>query len=322
MGHSDFLTQSLFENGLPARPEKLSPQQQREIALAGTPEERAEFTRYVAVHVEHYQQGLSSCASLIQRAGRTKTPGGLWFYGEGGSGKSFLLTSVAEAHPPYETDTGPVFPVLIVTLAGRVTASALMAMLLLQMGSDIRFLTNQDNGDLERTLVTALKASGVRAIIFDEAHHLWGVNSSSKKIDAGMGGVVGNTIKRIHDDSGVAFIFAGILKLKALVDKDTQLSSRWAGCRVLTPFENDTKFRGLLATLDAAIPMPTPAGLADDKLASQIHQACEGNFRVLKHMLAEAVYMASIENSISLTRDHFRRTYIDVKCADVTPFDE
>lgn len=322
MGHRDFDTQSLFGKGVPSFPEKLSPEQQREQALAGTPEERAEFTRNVAVHVEHYRLGLQTCASLIKRAGRTNKPGGLWVYGDGGSGKSFLLNSVAEAHPPYETETGPIFPVLMVTLPGRVAESTLMAMLLMQMGCDIRFIANQSNDDLETTLVTALKASGVRAIIFDEAHHLWGVNSSSKKAASGLGGVVGNTLKRIYDRSGVAFIFSGIRQLKLIVDVDPQLSTRWAGNRLLTPFGNDVSFRGILAALDKAIPMPEPADLAANKLASKIHVACQGHFRTLKDLLAEAVYLASVENAPSLTREHFRRSYIDIYCSETTPFDK
>lgn len=322
MGHRDFDTQSLFGQRADSHPGKLTPQQQREIALAGSPADRAEFTRFVAIHVEHYRQGFQSCESLIERAGRTNRPGGLWFYGEGGSGKSFLLKSVVEAHPPYETETGPVFPVLMITLPGRVAESTLMAMLLLQMGSDIRFIASQDNQQLEATLVAALKASGVRAIIFDEAHHLWGINQSSKKADSGLGGLVGNTIKRIHDDSGVAYIFSGIPELKPMVEKSRELYSRWRGSRVLQPFENDAKFRALLGALDQAIPMPKPAGLSGEKLASQIHKACEGNFRLLKSLLAEVVYLASVENSSSLTLDHFHRCYIDLNCADTTPFEE
>lgn len=322
MGHRDFDTQSLFGKEPPPSPEKLSPQQQREQALAGTPEERAEFTRNVAVHVEHYRLGLQTCGSLIKRAGRTNKPGGLWIYGDGGSGKSFLLSSVAEAHPPYETETGPVFPVLMVTLPGRVAESTLMAMLLLQMGCDIRFIANQSNDDLEKTLISALKASGVRAIIFDEAHHLWGVNSTSKKIASGMGGVVGNTLKRIYDRSGVAFIFSGIPQLKLIVDATPELFSRWTGNRLLIPFGNDVSFHGLLIALDQAIPMPEPANLGADKLSSQIHAACKGNFRMLKDLLAEVVYLASVENVASLTREHFRQSYIDIYCSETTPFDK
>jgi Cdc6-like AAA superfamily ATPase len=322
MGHRDFDTKSLFGNETAHLPEQLSPQQQREQALSGTPEERAEFTRNVAVHVEHYRVGLQTCASLIKRAGRTNRPGGLWIYGDGGSGKSFLLNSVVKAHPPHESGAGPIFPVLMISIPGRVSESTLLAMLLLQMGCDILFIANQSNNELEETLVNALKASGVRAIIFDEAHHLWGVNSSSKKTASALGGVVGNTLKRIYDLSGVAFIFSGINQLKRIVDADPQLFTRWAGSRLLTPFEDDASFRGILTALDEALPMPQPANLSSKKIASQIHEACQGHFRTLKSLLAEVVYLASVENSPSITREHFRRCYIDIYCSETTPFDK
>lgn len=289
--------------------------------MAGTPQQRAEFTMDVPIHVEHFRLGHQSIGSLIDRAGRTDKPGGLWIFGDGGSGKSFLLKSVVDAHPPHDTETNCIFPVLMITLEGRVVESELLAMLLMQLGCDIHFIAKQSNADLRETLIEAIKASGVRLVIFDEAHHLWGISASSKKTDVGMGGQIGNTIKRIYDATGVAFVFAAIYKLKPIVDGDPQLFTRWLGQLPLQPFADDAQFRGVLMALDEAIPMPERGNLAQNDFASQLHQASAGYFRVLKTLLAEAVYIASLANAPRLEAEHFRRAYANMFCAETTPFD-
>lgn len=321
MGHSDFLTRPLLREG-EATPETRSPEERREAALASAPHDRSEFTRHVPVHVEYYELALQTIKAIIARADRTNRPGGLWIYGEGGSGKSFILDATLTEFPPRDTETNYVCPVLKITLEGRVVESDLLAMLLIKLGCDVRFIANQKNSELKKNLVSAIKASGVKLIVFDEAHHLWGITPTSKKIDAGMGGVIGNTVKRLYDDTGVGFVFAGIPKLKELVDKDRQLSSRWLGSLALEPFSDLVQFRGLLGSLDEAIPMREPCGLAEEVLASKILAACEGNFRALKALLAETVYLASVDNAPSISKDYLRQAYTVLFCTAQTPFDQ
>lgn len=317
--HSDFLTQPLFRTP-GALPPKPSPLEQRENALKGSAIDKSEFTRHVPIHVDQFQLGLENITGLIERAGRTNTPGGTYIFGEGGVGKSFIFDAIMAAYPAYETETSYICPVIKLIFDSRVDEAPFYSMLLLKLGCDINFIAKLTVAELKSSFISAARASGLRLIAFDEAHHMWGITPSSRGKPS-MGGRLGNSIKRTYDDTGVAFVFAAIPELKPLVDKDRQSNTRWTGDLVLAPFSDLTKFRGVLMALDQAIPLLEPSNLAEEGLAVEILTACKGYFRPLKSLLAEAVYLAAIDNAPCLNREHLRRAYRALYCALETPFD-
>jgi len=321
MGHKDFVTAPLFDNNaLHSTASVPSPVEQRASALKGTAAERAEFTRHVSVDVDGYRLANKYIDGLIARSEWTRHPGGFWILGDGGVGKSFILDAVYRRYPPSETQTTRYCPILILSFASRPSESDILISLLLQLGQDPGTLSYQNNSELEEILLEALPACKVLGILFDEAHHLW-LNTKAKRIADRQGGRLGDFLKVFYDRSGLAYIFAGTSGLENLLESDTQASTRWAGKIKLQPFADDEKFRGLLYSLDEALPMQEQMGLSCEPLASQLFNATLGNFRLLKALLAEAVFIAASEGMPKLTTKHLALAYFAIFCVEATPFD-
>lgn len=319
MGHADFLTDPLFSERVGPPPALMSPAERRAAALAGTPEERAEFTRTVSINVDGYRVASQFVENLVNRSRRTDRPGGLWLLGEGGVGKSFVLESIYERHQPWETLEARCCPVLTLSFDARPAESDILLSLLLQLGQHPGSLSYQKNADLRDILLDAFPACGVLAILFDESHHLW-LSTQAKRVVDRIGGRLGDFLKRLYDTSGLAFIFAGTPGLERLYETDSQAKTRWPGMLKLELFGNDAKFRGLLATLDEALPMPELSGLSEEPLATQLHESTRGNFRLLKNLLADAVLLAASEGAPKLTAIHLAQAHFQTFCTEITPF--
>jgi hypothetical protein len=324
MGHADFRSFELFNQaGRPPLADDgtvLTGEALRQQMLLASPQVRAEYARTVSVAVDGYRLGVEFADNLIARSRRTSCPGGLWLIGDGGVGKTFIVDAIYQKYAPVETPEARYCPVLQLSFDSRPAESEILLSLLLQLGQDPATLHYQRNADLEKIVLEALPACQTLAILFDEANHLW-LNTRAYRVVDRLGGRLGDFLKRFYDKSGLAFIFAGTSGLQRLLDEDTQASTRWSGRLKLAPFEYDDRFVGLLGALDEALPMHEPAGLATEALAPLLYASTKGNFRLLKGLLAEAVYFAAVDNAPRMTRAHLARAHFLLFCSDTSPFD-
>lgn len=323
MGYADMSTGNLFL-AQPLRPEVANtPQEARHEAMLGTPAERAEFLRRVYVQTDQFKFSFEFISNLIDRAKRTKFPGGLWLIGDGGTGKSFLLERIYRGYPPIDTDLSRIVPVLAISLNEKTSESSILSSMLLQLGQDPELLHYKNNDDLREQAVDALQATGTRAILFDESHHIWLKPNGSGRSTDRSGGSVGGSLMRLYDRTGLAMIFAGTPGLEKVLElNDKQSNTRWEGRVRLTEFAFDGKFLGLLAALDEAMPFPEKSSLAEEGRAKKIHLATKGNFRSLKNFLAEAVYLAAESNSPCVKDEHLRQAFYRNYGFQLNPFDD
>lgn len=285
-----------------------TPEKIRQEMMSKKPEDRAEYTRSVAIRVDHYRHSLDYIDNLINRSARSSRPGGVWVIGDGGVGKSFILDAIHRCYPPTETDYYRNCPVLSLAFDSRPAESDILLTLLLQLGQHPDTITYKRNSDLVAILLDALAACKTQAILFDEAQHLW-LNTRAYRIADRVGGRLGDFLKRLYDDSGLAFVFAGTSGLEDLLDKDTQARTRWSGRLKLTPFQFDNYFVGVLNALDEALPMENSSGLGTPKFAEPIFKSSQGNFRLLKNLIAEAVYIAASDKSPKILQEHLARAH-------------
>lgn len=288
-------------------------------ALDGTPAQKADFVRQVKVNVEGFNQARKFIDNMLARAKHTRKPGGLWILGSGGVGKSFILDDIYYRYPPQETQSSRYTPVLSLSFEGTPVWSTILLSLILQLGQDPDLLHYRKNDDLRDYLVDALPQCGTVAIMFDEAQHLW-LNTKAKRVQDRMGGALGDAIKRLYDDLQVAFIFTGTPGLIKVYEEDAQAKTRWSGLLQLQEFEFDSRFIGLLKALEEAIPLEEQSQLTDQSTALKLYQASKGNFRLLKDLLAEAVFLAANENSVSISTKHLANAFFNRFCAVENPF--
>ena len=289
--------------------------------MAGTAADRSEFVRSVSVNVDDYSHGMRFMEGLIGRASRSNTPGGLWLLGNGGQGKSFMLEAIARKHPPRETTSCRHCEAILIPLSSRPSTSDILLTILMALGQSPEMLRYQKNTELESIAIEAMAHCSVKVLLFDESQHLWlSTKGGVKRGVDRLGGQLGDFLKRLYDKSGVAFVFAGTPGLQELINGDAQASTRWAGVLRLAPFENDVNFMALLASLSKALPMEEPSNLIEETLRTQIHTATQGNFRRLKNLLAEAVFLAASAGDKSVRREHLANAYFQVFCSMETPF--
>lgn len=322
MGLRDYQTISLFSLPEGQHKQQIStPQELRKAAMRGKPSDRSEFARSVSIDVDNYRLASRFMNALLDRAKRSKCAGGLWILGNGGQGKSFILESFIRRHPPSETTEGRNCSVLLLPFRGRPAVSEILLTILLQLGQNPDTLKSQSNTDLQGIVERAIAHCGVKMILFDEAQHLWLLaNANPKRIKDRLGGHLGDLLKTLYDNTGVAYVFAGTPGLDVILEEETQANTRWTGVLRLEPFEYDQKFRGILETLDEALPMEERAGLSGEELSAKIYEASGGNFRKLKNFIADAVYLAADEGAKSIQNQHFASAYFRMYCTENTPF--
>lgn len=292
----------------------------RDEAISGSPEQKQHYFLNVTVQVEGFAKARKFVDALLDRRTRLLKPGGLWVIGDGGVGKSFILNDIYQRYPYLDTSIARITPLIWLSFRSRPSASDLLCTMLLQLGQDPSLMRNQSNDHLEDSLIEALKSCGTLGILFDEAHHLW-LSSSTRRIKDRVGGPVGDLLKRIYDATNIAYIFSGTPGLVSAVFADGQVSSRWPGVITLKQFDLDEQFYGLLDALDKALPLAKVSGLAHQrKLAESIHLSTSGNFRLIKNLLAEALFLAAKENAEKLEMRHLAESHFITFCDGTNPF--
>ena len=314
---ADLQSEYLFAEPAPDIVPGLDPQQERARAMAGTPDDRAQYVLDVPIAFDEYRRANKYIDALLARAKVAKKPGGLWIIGEGGRGKSFILERLLKRLKPVEGDHRRLSPVLYLTFEARPSIGEIYIRLLVQLGQDPRSLKGLSLKELRDTLRDAVKTAGVLLIAFDEAQHLWVLATKKSKGEAG--GALGATLKRLYDFLGVAFVFIGTPPLDEIRRQDEQ-TTRWPGLSFLKAFVYNEEFLGVLATLDQCLPMPERANLIDSKLSKAIFDSCRGSFRLLKMLLAEAVRSASQNGEKNISCVHFAEAHFVVHCSEDHPF--
>ncbi|MFQ6332644.1 TniB family NTP-binding protein [Methylophilus sp. 3sh_L] len=290
----------------------------RQHALNGTPAQKYAFMENVAINVDSFQNARDFIDALLMRTTRAKRPGGLWIVGEGGVGKSFILADLINRYPQMDTDVARITPVLGISFEERPSVSSILIELLIQLGQDPQLIHYRRNADLQRMLIDALPSCGTMAIFFDEAQHLWLTARSRKSLDR-KGGALGDFIKQLYDKTHVAFIFCGTPGLTEIFKEDSQANTRWSGTLQLKSFNYDSVFIGLLKVLDQAAPLREECGLAKN-YAEKLYQSTRGNFRLLKRLLAEAVYIAAMQDADKLSAEHLAEAHFGIFCDQENPF--
>lgn len=317
MNYVDLESEHLFAEGKEQTVNAINPKEERALAMAGGPDDRAQYVLDVPVAFDGYRKANKYIDALLARAKVSSKPGGLWIIGEGGRGKSFILERLLKRLKPVEGEHRRYCPVLYITFESRPSIGEIYIRLLIQLGQDPRSLKGLTLKELRDILKDAVGTAGVLLIAFDEAQHLWVLSTKKSKDDAG--GTLGAALKRLYDFLGVAFVFIGTPPLDKIRSRDQQ-STRWPGLSFLQAFQFNDEFLGILAALDECLPMPQKANLIDPNLSKQIFESSRGSFRLLKMLLAEAVRIASQSGAKLISQGHLAEAHFLVHCAEETPF--
>ena len=301
-------TRSLWGE-LPKSPprQKLSPEELRARAIAGSLDEKLTYFGDRVVFTAAFEQAIDTAGRLMKYALSMPEPGGLQILAAGGSGKTFLKKNLLEEYPAVDSLYKLVVPFVAIELLSTDGEKELLAGILAQCGERLNpslFTANE----LENKIVDAFKEVGVHGLYIDEANRLDTATKNSRK-DGHKLGPIGERLKLIHGRTKVAFIFAGTPELEALLDSDPQYSTRWSAKVRLAPFELNDEFRGVIHALAEALPLPGETDFSNPAFAEAMWCACAGNFRVLKKLLCDALVAAYEDKAGRILPTHLAKAW-------------
>lgn len=294
--------------------------EKRKRALAGTPQERAAFLKEdVFIKTPDVIAVTSAIDDLFRYKKEVpKYAAGFRVCAPGGMGKDTIMEYYNRKYPPKRTERRLVRPILHVSLESTAAPGTLLRTFLDQV--DCYHTSRHSNKDLRDMLLDAMERCETKAIFINEAQHL--VPVSHHRHESRLAGVAGDWFKTFVDKTSSLFILLGVPGWDAVFNADKQLGTRIPLRYEYREYALDRHFIGILAALDAAIPMPEPAELAKPPLAPAIHKACRGNWRNLSILLHDAIFIASKRGSPRIERKDLASAYRLKFSRDDNPFEQ
>lgn len=226
---------------------------------------------------------LDECRQLSKLGGE---PECILVTGDTGAGKTSLINKYLELNSRKRTYEGTSVPVLSTTLPGAANSVLLFQQILADLKHPFPFESTNEV-ELRKKIKTLLHNCQVELIIIDEFQHL--IERKNLNILA----ETANSIKSLIVDTKVPMALFGMPYSSVIMDKVSQLTSRFERRRDLCPFrlsnaEDIKTYRTFLFMLEDAMDLPEQSDLASEEMAFRLYAYSSGNFRKLKNLLNDA----------------------------------
>jgi hypothetical protein len=280
-------------------------------AAAAPPRTIAEVIDRAFAFLPSVTTALDVIEDAIEEVGQVKYPGGVLITGAGGTGKSAILDQVLRRHPTKKMRLELISPALYLKFDVRLSVPTFLRAILAALDHPC---TSADPM-LQDTVVAALKACQVKALLLDEVHHLLLVRSE-RRSETRQTGDVGDTIKSIADKVGLVCVMAGLPGLSKALAADSQFESRWPARITLENMACDAHFTAMLNVFDCALQQrgffTLCPGFAEGHIPRDVHRITQGNLRVLKMLVRRTATIAAREGSKFITSEHVKRAAVRI----------
>ncbi len=274
-------------DGTDAQPEERQEGEARRARLARIERIRITYPRWQRIIDE-----IGRCHEMF---GLAAEPQCLLLVGPTGAGKSTLVASYAQRHPPVVSELDSGRPVVHATIPTPATIKALAATLLAALG-DPRAAYGTV-GSMTYRLTQFFRDCGVELLILDEVQHFR--DRDSRKVLENAS----NWLKTLIKETGVACVLVGLQgEAEEVVRLNRQLARLFGDAHVLLPFawdehqpETVQEFRTFLGLLDGMLPLPEPSALAERDRARRLYLASEGIVAYLMELVRRATYLAVVQ---------------------------
>lgn len=274
--------------------------------------ERARYVESLTIAIPQFVSCVQLIDGLIEKSGALADPGGLRVIGAPGVGKSCVHTHIVRNHPATDGPSGRRCPILSISTVSEPTTNQIVTEMLRAVG--YHYSSSQTAADKTEILMSAVRACHVKVVLVDEFQQV---------VEGGRGKIanaIADWFKRFYDDTQVPIVFFGTPTASKVFEINTQLATRISATFEIAPLGYDATFVGLLRAFDQALPMDEPCGLGESRLAQAIHRATEGNLRMLKKLLKEAVLVAATDEAPALRDTDFQRAFFRVAGSRPNPF--
>jgi hypothetical protein len=258
---------------------------------------RARLRRLERIRITYprWQRIVDEIGRCHEMFGLAAEPQCMLLVGPTGAGKSTLVGSYAQGHPPVVSELGSGRPVVQATIPTPATIKALAATLLAALG-DPRAAYGTV-GSMTYRLTQYFRDCQVELLILDEVQHFR--DRDSRKVLENAS----NWLKTLLKETGVSCVLVGLQgEAEEVVRVNRQLARLFGDAHVLLPFvweerQPDTvrEFRTFLDLLDEMLPLPERAGLAEHETARRLYLASEGIVAYLMELVRRATYLAVVQ---------------------------
>lgn len=244
-------------------------------------------------------------------------PFGCLLLSKGGLGKTTLCKAIVKKHPKYiKTENNinkTIIPVFYIEIPSPATVKSVASSMLKALNDPAPF--SGTTGQLNHRLVTLLKACETKLIFMDEFHHLFDLQTSTKRMNT----VVCNWIKTlINETTDICFCLVGLPEFESLLKMDTQLARRFPYSFTLNPLQikKYDEFSTLHAFLlqieknvETKLDIRFEPALSNKLLAMQIYIATSGNHAYLMLLIENCLLQAMNNNKKIITTEFFSKAW-------------
>jgi hypothetical protein len=203
---------------------------------------------------------------LLAHPRESRMPGML-LVGRSNNGKTRILKTFAERHPPDDNTKGPhiLAPVLYVQAPPVPSEAGFYSEILTTLFENVP----ASSTDAKRAeVIRVLRGIRVKVLIVDELHNL--LAGTSVKQQQFL-----NVIKYLANELEISIVGGGTADLLRAVSIDPQIQNRFTPT-LLPKWEMGDEYRKLLASFEQVLPLQHPSKLSSTELARKILAMSEG----------------------------------------------
>lgn len=243
-------------------------------------------------------------------------PFGCLLLSNGGLGKTTLCKAIVKKHPKYiktENDINKtIIPIFYLEIPSPATVKSVASSMLKALNDPAPFAGT--TAQLNHRLITLLKACETKLIFMDEFHHLFDLQTSTKRMNT----VVCNWIKTLINETGICFCLVGLPEFESLLKMDTQLARRFAHSFILNPLKiQKINELGTLhaflhqieKNIESKLDLKFEPSLSNQLLALQIFIATSGNHAYLMLLIENCLYQTINNEKIIIKTAHFAKAW-------------
>ncbi len=265
----------------------------------------ASVDRICIVHPD-FKNSLVGCDRIFQLCRELTQQQVILLAGETGVGKTALIRYFRSALPKSSLfEQG--FGAIAIRLPAKPNVGHMIGTALRQLKHPFPQVTGHTLAIKRDVLIDALRQRGTRLLFLDEAQHLR--DQTKWRSRANDGTSVTDCLRELVDEASLGLCLSGTNELLQLAEVDAHLDNRVSARCQLKYFAEGATWRGFLSTFRRHCTQIDLSIIDSAEHAHLLHVVTQGNLRVFKRLVTEAVLICVHANQTVPTHEHFKQAF-------------